>query len=42
MNIYLTSCFFPEPVVKKPEEHIEIASLFMNYKSNLITIPTDM
>ncbi|KAK2531414.1 Adgb [Columba guinea] len=31
-----------EPVVKKPEEYVEIASLFMNYKSNLITIPTDI
>ncbi|NXG88285.1 ADGB protein, partial [Stercorarius parasiticus] len=30
-----------EPVVKKPEEHVEIASLFLNYKLNLITIPTD-
>ncbi|XP_069643051.1 androglobin [Haliaeetus albicilla] len=31
-----------EPVVKKPEEHVEIASLFFNYKLNLITIPTDI
>ncbi|NXY69194.1 ADGB protein, partial [Glareola pratincola] len=31
-----------EPVVKKPEEHVEIASLFLNYKLNLITIPTDI
>ncbi|XP_075353482.1 androglobin [Mycteria americana] len=30
------------PVVKKPEEHVEIASLFLNYKLNLITIPTDI
>ncbi|NXX61095.1 ADGB protein, partial [Scopus umbretta] len=30
-----------EPVVKKPEEHVEIASPFLNYKLNLITIPTD-
>ncbi|NXH16820.1 ADGB protein, partial [Bucco capensis] len=30
-----------EPVVEKPEEHVEIASLFLNYKFNLITIPTD-
>ncbi|NXA27537.1 ADGB protein, partial [Ibidorhyncha struthersii] len=30
-----------EPVVKKPEEHVEIASLFLNYKLNLITVPTD-
>ncbi|NXW29361.1 ADGB protein, partial [Phaetusa simplex] len=31
-----------ELVVKKPEEHVEIASLFLNYKLNLITIPTDI
>ncbi|NXL41655.1 ADGB protein, partial [Podilymbus podiceps] len=31
-----------EPVAKKPEEHVEIASLFLNYKLNLITIPTDI
>ncbi|NWH22523.1 ADGB protein, partial [Grus americana] len=31
-----------EPVIKKPEEHVEIASLFLNYKLNLITIPTDV
>ncbi|XP_056200360.1 androglobin [Falco biarmicus] len=31
-----------EPVVKKPEEHVEISRLFVNYKSNLITIPTDI
>ncbi|XP_009464617.1 PREDICTED: androglobin [Nipponia nippon] len=31
-----------EPVVKKPEEHVEIASLFLNYKLNLITVPTDI
>ncbi|NWW47883.1 ADGB protein, partial [Pedionomus torquatus] len=30
-----------EPVVKKPEEYVEIASLFLNYKLNLITIPTN-
>ncbi|XP_071598540.1 androglobin [Heliangelus exortis] len=30
-----------EPVVEKPEEHVEIASLFLNYKLNLITIPID-
>ncbi|XP_051471014.1 androglobin [Apus apus] len=30
-----------EPVLEKPEEHIEIASLFLNYKLNLIRIPTD-
>ncbi|NWV03804.1 ADGB protein, partial [Ptilonorhynchus violaceus] len=30
-----------EPVVEKPEEHIEIASLFLNYKLNVITIRTD-
>ncbi|KAM6280035.1 androglobin [Porphyrio hochstetteri] len=30
-----------EPVIKKPEEHVEITSLFLNYKLNLITIPTD-
>ncbi|NXN18165.1 ADGB protein, partial [Indicator maculatus] len=30
-----------KPVVKKPEEHVEIASPFLNYKLNLIiTIPT--
>ncbi|XP_062497932.1 androglobin isoform X1 [Pezoporus occidentalis] len=27
-------------VVKKPEEHVEIASLFLNYKMNVITLPT--
>ncbi|NWQ88701.1 ADGB protein, partial [Burhinus bistriatus] len=31
-----------EPMVKKPEEHVEIASLFLNYKLNLIRIPTDI
>ncbi|NXN37217.1 ADGB protein, partial [Rhinoptilus africanus] len=31
-----------EPVLKKPEEHVEIASLFLNYKLDLITIPTDI
>ncbi|XP_074436457.1 androglobin [Larus michahellis] len=31
-----------EIVVKKPEEHVEIASVFLNYKLNLITIPTDI
>ncbi|NXW50245.1 ADGB protein, partial [Nyctiprogne leucopyga] len=31
-----------EPVVKKPEKHVEIASLFLNYKLNPITIPTDI
>ncbi|NWH71812.1 ADGB protein, partial [Piaya cayana] len=30
-----------EPVVEKPEEYVEIASLFFNYKLNLITIPTN-
>ncbi|NXF93127.1 ADGB protein, partial [Eubucco bourcierii] len=30
-----------EPVVKKPEEHLEITSPFLNYKLNLITIPTN-
>ncbi|NXI94352.1 ADGB protein, partial [Psophia crepitans] len=30
-----------EHVVKKPEEHVEIASLFLNYKLNLITVPTN-
>ncbi|KFV01302.1 Androglobin, partial [Tauraco erythrolophus] len=30
-----------EPVVTKPEEYVEIASLFLNYKLNLITIPTN-
>ncbi|KFQ37540.1 Androglobin, partial [Mesitornis unicolor] len=29
-----------EPVVEKPEEHVEIASLFLNYKLDPITIPT--
>ncbi|NXD74057.1 ADGB protein, partial [Eolophus roseicapillus] len=28
-------------MVKKPEEHVEIASLFLNYKLNVITVPTD-
>ncbi|NWY49386.1 ADGB protein, partial [Chionis minor] len=31
-----------EPTVKKPEEHVEIVSLFLNYKLNLISIPTDI
>ncbi|XP_048153581.1 androglobin [Corvus hawaiiensis] len=31
-----------EPVVEKSEEHIEIASLFLNYKLSVITIPTDI
>ncbi|NWT77510.1 ADGB protein, partial [Lanius ludovicianus] len=31
-----------EPVVEKPEEHIEIASLFLNYKLNVIKIPKDI
>ncbi|KFV16448.1 Androglobin, partial [Pterocles gutturalis] len=31
-----------EPVVKKPEEYVEIASLFLNYRLNLITVPTDI
>ncbi|NXP29217.1 ADGB protein, partial [Scytalopus superciliaris] len=30
-----------EPEVEKPEEHVEIASLFLNYKLNIIRIPTD-
>ncbi|NWR09839.1 ADGB protein, partial [Paradoxornis webbianus] len=30
-----------EPVVEKPEKHIEIASLFFKYKLDIITIPTD-
>ncbi|XP_017669266.1 PREDICTED: androglobin isoform X4 [Lepidothrix coronata] len=30
-----------EPEVKTPEEHVEIASLFLNYKLNLIRMPTD-
>lgn len=38
----LIRCFFPESVVKKPEEHVEIASVFLNYNLNLITIPTDV
>ncbi|NXI88928.1 ADGB protein, partial [Rhipidura dahli] len=31
-----------EPVVEKPEEYVEIASLFLNYKLNVITIPTEI
>ncbi|NWV94874.1 ADGB protein, partial [Machaerirhynchus nigripectus] len=30
-----------EAVLEKPEEHVEIASLFLNYKLSVITIPTD-
>ncbi|NXE49186.1 ADGB protein, partial [Casuarius casuarius] len=30
-----------EPVIKKPEEHVEIASPFLNYKINILRIPTD-
>ncbi|KAM9019058.1 androglobin isoform 1-T1 [Ara ararauna] len=29
-------------VVKKPEEHVEITSLFLNYKLNVIALPTDI
>ncbi|NXX11013.1 ADGB protein, partial [Podargus strigoides] len=32
----------PEPVVEKTEEHVEIASLFLNYKLNRIMTPTDV
>nr|XP_009667062.1 PREDICTED: androglobin [Struthio camelus australis] len=31
-----------EPVIEKPEEHVEIASPFLNYKINIITVPTDV
>ncbi|NXP06010.1 ADGB protein, partial [Thinocorus orbignyianus] len=31
-----------EPVVKKAEEYVEIASPFLNYRLNLITIPTNV
>ncbi|XP_041325987.1 androglobin [Pyrgilauda ruficollis] len=30
-----------EPVVEKPEKHVEIASLFFKYKLDIIKIPTD-
>ncbi|KAL2306306.1 hypothetical protein Nmel_004222, partial [Mimus melanotis] len=30
-----------EPVVEKPEKHVEIVSLFFKYKLNIIKIPTD-
>ncbi|KAI1240827.1 Androglobin, partial [Lamprotornis superbus] len=30
-----------EPVVEKPEKHVEIASLFFKYKLSIIKIPTD-
>ncbi|NXP68591.1 ADGB protein, partial [Chloropsis cyanopogon] len=30
-----------EPVVEKPEKHVEIASLFFQYKLDIIKIPTD-
>ncbi|XP_014748436.1 PREDICTED: androglobin, partial [Sturnus vulgaris] len=30
-----------EPVVEKPEKHVEIASLFFKYKLNIIKTPTD-
>ncbi|XP_025072087.1 androglobin isoform X2 [Alligator sinensis] len=31
-----------EPIVKKSEQHIEIASPFLNYRLNVITVPTDV
>ncbi|NXA49153.1 ADGB protein, partial [Nothocercus julius] len=31
-----------EPVIKKPEEYVEIASPFLNYKIDILTIPTDI
>ncbi|XP_064269715.1 androglobin isoform X2 [Passer domesticus] len=31
-----------EPVVEKPEKHVEIASLFFKYKLDIIKIPTDI
>ncbi|NWS74450.1 ADGB protein, partial [Crotophaga sulcirostris] len=31
-----------EPVVEKPEEYVEISTLFLNYKLNPITIPTNI
>ncbi|NWX97622.1 ADGB protein, partial [Nothoprocta ornata] len=31
-----------EPIIKKPEEHVEIASAFLNYKIDILTIPTDI
>lgn len=34
--------FFPEPVIEKPEQYVEIASLFLNQKFNSIKIPKDM
>lgn len=33
--------FFLEPVVEKPEKHLEIASPFFKYKLDIIKIPTD-
>ncbi|NWR93467.1 ADGB protein, partial [Furnarius figulus] len=30
-----------EPEIIKPEEHVEIASLFLNYKLDIVKIPTD-
>ncbi|NXR63435.1 ADGB protein, partial [Rhadina sibilatrix] len=30
-----------EPLVEESEKHVEIASLFLKYKLNIITIPTD-
>ncbi|NXC48453.1 ADGB protein, partial [Penelope pileata] len=30
-----------EPVIEKPEQYVEIGSLFLNYKSNPIKIPKD-
>lgn len=42
MYMFNKLLFFPEPVVEKPEEHVEIASLFLNYKLSVITIPADM
>lgn len=34
--------FFLEPVLEKPEQYVEIASLFLNHKFSPIKIPKDM
>ncbi|NXQ70384.1 ADGB protein, partial [Quiscalus mexicanus] len=38
----VVTCEPPEPVVEKPEKFVEIASLFFNYKLDIIKIPTDI
>lgn len=41
MCIFNKLLFSPEPVVEESEKYVEIASLFLKYKLDIITIPTD-